>query len=115
MLTEWSVRQGSFVSIKYFYQEICKYWEIAVVRPATSATLLQKLQKSFGKDDLNASKMLKRIFRLRPNFLKYIVIYNPDIISDYKHPVNSEIMLVDSTNKLCALLCLLVDQRCQVI
>ena len=61
--------------------------------------------------------MLKGIFKLRPTFPKYTVIYGPDIILMYMDtlPNNSSLLLEDLTKKLCTLLCLLNSQRCQTI
>ena len=72
--------------------------------------------KTFGECQ-EASKMVKGIFKLRPTFPNYIVIYDPDIILTYMDtlPNNSSLLLEHLTKKLCTLLCLLSGQRCQTI
>ena len=99
-----------------FHKQNCNYGVIAVARSALSVILLLKEGKRFG-ECRKASKMLKGIFKLRPAFSKYTVIYDPDIILRYMDTLlnNSSLLLEDLTKKLCTLLCLLSGQRCQTI
>ena len=81
-----------------------------------SAILLLKEGKTFGESQ-EVSKMLKEIFKLRPTFPKYTIIYDPDIILPYMDalPTNASLLLEDLTKTLCTLLYLLTGQRCQTI
>ena len=83
---------------------------------ALSATLPLKEGKTFGECQKD-SKILKGIFKLRPNFPKYTVIYDPDIILTYMDTLlnNSSLLLEDFAETLCTLLCLLSGQRYQTI
>ena len=94
-----------------FHRENCKYGVIAVARSILSAILLLKEGKTFGEYQ-KVSKMLKGIFKLRPTFPKYTVIYHLDIILKYLDtlPNNSSLLMEDLTKKLCTLLCLLSGQ-----
>ena len=88
-----------------FQKENCNYGVIAVARSALSAILPLKWRKKFGEHQ-KVSKMLKEIFKLRPTFPKYTVIYDPDIILTYVDtlPNNSALLLEDLTKKLWRLL-----------
>ena len=85
-------------------------------RSVLSAIFLLKEGNTFGECQ-NVRKMLKGIFKLRPIFPKYTVIYDPDIILTYMDTVtnNSNLLLEDFTKKLCTLLCLLSGQSSQRI
>ena len=98
------------------HKKNCNYGVIAVARSVLSAILLLKEGKRFGECQ-KVSKMLKGIFKLRPAFPKYTVIYDPDIILRHMDtvPNNSSLLLEDLPKKLCTLLCLLSGQRCQTI
>ena len=99
-----------------FHKENCKYGVTAVARSALSAILPKHEGKTFGEHP-DVSKMLRGIFKLRPMFPKYTVIYDPDIVLNYMKsiPDNSCLMLEQLIKKLCTLLCLLSGQRCQTI
>ena len=72
--------------------------------------------KTFGECQ-KVSKIWKGIFKLRPTLPKYAVIFDADIILTYMDmlPNNSSLLLGNLSKKLCILLCLLSNQRCQNI
>ena len=71
---------------------------------------------TFGKNE-EVSRLLKGIFKLRPSFPRYTVIYDPDIILEYidRLPMNEHLDLEMLTKKMATLLCLLSAQRVQTI
>ena len=76
---------------------------ILVARSALSATLSLKEGKIFGECQ-KVSKMLKGIFKLRPAFPKYTLIYDPDIILTYMDTLpNNSSLLLEDLQKRCAL------------
>ena len=67
-------------SCNIFYEEKGKYEIIAVARPVFTATLPKINRQTFKKDG-HVSRMMKGIFKLRPTLPKYVITYEPDIIS----------------------------------
>ena len=65
-----------------FYEKKGKYVTVAAACSALSAILPKINGQTFGKDD-HVSRMIKRIFKLRPSLPKYVVTYDPDIILQY--------------------------------
>ena len=105
----------SFLS-SMFYEEKGKYGTIAVGRSALSSILPKVNGQTFAKDE-RVSRVIKRIFKLRPSLPKYIVTYNPDIILQYMDslPTNNLLSMDLLTKKFCTFLCLLNGQRSQTI
>ena len=92
------------------------YSYIANARSALSAILPKKEGKSFGENP-EVTKLLKGIFKKRPQLPRRLEIYDPDVILKYMTalPTNKELMLEELTLKLTTLLCLLSGQRGQTI
>ena len=67
-------------SSKMFYEEKRKYEIIVVARPVFTA-VLPKINRQTFKKDGHVSRMIKGIFKLLPTLPKYVVAYEPDIIS----------------------------------
>ena len=88
-----------------FHKENCNYGVIAVARSALSAILPLKEGKTFGECP-KVSKMLKGIFKQRPTFPKYTVVYNPDIILTYMDTLSNNVAFYwKILQKSCALCC----------
>ena len=83
---------------------------------ALSAILSKRNEQTFRKDD-RVSRMIKRIFNLRPSLPKYVVTYEPVIILQYMDSLSAVNLLPMDllTKKLYTLLCLLSRQRSQII
>ena len=111
-----SYDQAMSVLSNIFYEEKLKYGTIEVARSALSAILPKINGQTFGKDD-RVSRMIKGIFKLRPNSPKYVVIFDPDIILQYMDSLlaNNLLSMDLLTKKLCSLLCLLSGPRSQTI
>ena len=74
---------GSNVILAHlFHKEDQKYGAITVARSALSTILPKIRRKTFGQD-LNVSRMIKGIFKLRPSLPKYITTYDPNIMLRY--------------------------------
>ena len=67
-------------SSNMFYEEKRKYEIIVVARPVFTAILPKINRQTFRKDG-HVSRMIKGIFKLLPTLPKYVVTYEPDIIS----------------------------------
>ena len=101
-----------------FHKEDQKYGAITVARSALSAILPKIGGKTFGQNP-NVSRMIKRIFKLRPSLPKYVTTYDPDIILRYIERLpHDEFLLLEKSRKkkvlrkkLCILLCLLSGQH----
>ena len=99
-----------------FYEEKGKYGTIAVGRSARSAIMPKFNGQTFGENE-RVSRVIIRIFKLRPSLPKYIVTYNPDIILQYMDslPTNNLLSMDLLTKKFCTFLCILGRQRSQTI
>ena len=68
--------------VHLFQNDKASYGAVAVARSALSAILPKMDGATFGKNE-EVIKLLKGIFKLRPSFPRYTVIYDPDIILEY--------------------------------
>ena len=65
-----------------FHNDNANYGVIAVVRSALSAVIPTRNGMTFGKDPI-VSRMLKGIFKQRPQFPRNFAIYDPDIVLSF--------------------------------
>ncbi len=110
-----TVQQGADYLGHLFYVGE-KHGYIAGTRSALSAILPNVDGKTFGNQEV-VKKLLKGVYKGRPSFPRYIVIYDANIILQYIRtlPDNADLLLEVLTKKLCTLLCLLSGNRAQVV
>jgi hypothetical protein len=102
--------------LSHLFEQGEKYGYIAGTRSALSAILPTEDGKSFGNQEL-VQRTLKGIYKVRPSFPRYLVIYDANIVLDYMRslPSNKDLSLEVHTKKLVTLLCLLSGSRAQVV
>ena len=93
-----------------------KHSTIKNARSALSAVTPLEHDKSFGRKAL-VSRVLKGMFRERPQIPKRVVIYDTNKVLEYVSSLgpNNTLLLEELTKKLTFLLCLLSGQRSQSI
>ena len=89
---------------------------LRVVRSALSAFLPQVNGQTFGKSP-EVSRVLRGMFKLRPQFPRYTCTYDPDIVLNHYDslPENRFLLLEELTKKLTVLLALLHATRTQTL
>ena len=113
--TRATVNQG-LEFLMYLFNMGEKHGYIANTRSALSAILPITNTLSFGKLEI-VKRFMKGVFRKRPSFPRYVVMYDANIVLNYiaSLPPNEHLLLEELTKKLCTLLCLLSGQRAQAI
>ena len=115
-----SSRQASVTEgvnyLSHLFEQGEKYGYIAGTRSALSAILPNVDGKTFGNQEL-VQRTLRGIYKLRPSFPRYLVIYDAHIVLDFMRslPSNEDLLLEVLTKKLVTLLCLLSGSRAQMI
>ena len=99
-----------------FHHDKGNYGVVAVARSALSAIFPKQSNVTFGKAS-NVSRMLRRIFKLRPSLPKHVVTNSPNIVLKFMDSfrTNKDLSLELLTKKLCTLLCFHSGQRSQSI
>ena len=99
-----------------FESEQASWGVVAATRSAMSAVTPFENGVSFGNDP-QVSRVLKGMFRERPQIPKRLVIYDTNIVIRYigNLPCNKELLLEELTLKLTTFLCILSGQRSQSI
>ena len=113
--TQASVTEGvNYLS--HLFEQGEQYGYIAGTRSALSAILPNVDGKTFGNQEL-VQRTLRGIYKLRPSFPRYCVIYDANIVLDFMRslPSNEDLLLEVLTKKLVTLLCLLSGSRAQMI
>ena len=113
--TQASVTEGvNYLS--HLFEQGEQYGYIAGTRSALSAILPNVDGKTFGNQEL-VQRTLRGIYKLRPSFPRYLVIYDANIVLDYMRslPSNKDLLLEVLTKKLVTLLCLLSGSRAQMV
>ena len=99
-----------------YEEEGATHGVVAASRSVRSAIAPEQYGTTFGKDPL-VSKVVKGMFKERPQLRRKLVVYDTDIVIKYMAvlPNNEHLLLEPLTKKLATLLCILSEQRSQSI